>query len=192
MKYFIKKSLKSEQEGPYTKDELANFLESYKIGIKTLCKPSNSDDSYFRPLNSVVPELTSGVNKEREELASSKNDTFDAILDQIILTTETYAADMEITDRLGVISSESALGMNIFRDLFANVRDLTGGKSVSTQKVLRSLKSNAFDDLKRQAHKLGADAVIGIDLDYSEFSGAGRSMLFLVVTGTAVKLSNRN
>lgn len=192
MKYFIKKSIKSEQEGPYTKDELAHLLESYKIGTKTLCKPINSDFSYFRPLHSVIPELTSGVNKEREELASSKKNEFDAILDQIILTTETYATDLMIAERLGVISSESALGMNIFRDLFTNVRDLTGGKSVSTQKVLKSLKSNAFDDLKRQAHKLGADAVIGIDLDYSEFSGAGRSMLFLVATGTAVKLGNRN
>ncbi|MTI88864.1 MAG: YbjQ family protein [Balneolaceae bacterium] len=82
------------------------------------------------------------------------------------------------------VKSDRLLGMNVFRDLFTNVRDLVGGKSVSTQKVLK--------DLKRQAYKKKADAVIAVDLDYSEFSGAGRSMLFLVATGTAVKLKKEN
>jgi len=78
----------------------------------------------------------------------------------------------------------------MFRDIFANVRDIVGGKSVSTQKILKDLKSNAFRDLKEQDYKLNASAVIAIDLDYSEFSGGGKSMLFLVATGTAVKFVN--
>lgn len=109
-------------------------------------------------------------------------------LEKIILTTETNTKDLNVEKRLGVISSESALGMNMFRDIFTNIRDLVGGQSVSTQKILKDLKSTAFQDIRDQAYNLGADAVVAIDLDYSEFSGSGRSMLFLVATGTAVKL----
>jgi uncharacterized protein YbjQ (UPF0145 family) len=128
--------------------------------------------------------------------SKSKTQIDQAELEKIILTTETYSKDFEIKERLGIISSETALGMNIFRDLFAGIRDIVGGKSVSTQKILKDLKSNAFQKLKEQAYNLNANAVIAIDLDYSEFSGGGKSMLFLVATGTAVILkenpSNKN
>ena len=78
--------------------------------------------------------------------------------------------------------------MNIFRDFFASVSDIFGGRSGATQKVLRDARRTVLAELKREALTVGADAVIGVDLDYSEFSGKMKSMLFLVASGTAVKL----
>jgi len=77
--------------------------------------------------------------------------------------------------------------MNLFRDMFAGVRDIFGGRSDATQKVLRDSRETCLYELKKEAYYLKADGVIGIDLDYSEFSGGGKSMLFLVASGTAVK-----
>ena len=82
--------------------------------------------------------------------------------------------------------------MNIFRDLFAGIRDIVGGRSEVTQKVLKDLRVNVLTELRKEAHGLGANAVVGVDLDYSELSGGGKSMLFLVASGTAVKIAQRN
>jgi uncharacterized protein YbjQ (UPF0145 family) len=78
--------------------------------------------------------------------------------------------------------------MNIFRDLFAGLTDIFGGRSASSQKILRDARKLCIRELKKEAAELGADAVIAVDLDYSEFSGGGKSMLFLVASGTAVKI----
>ena len=75
--------------------------------------------------------------------------------------------------------------MNVFRDMFAGARNFFGGRSDATQKVLNDLRETCLYELKALAYNKGADAVIAIDLDYSEFSGG---MLFLVASGTAVKL----
>ena len=89
---------------------------------------------------------------------------------------------------LDLVTSECVFGMNAFRDLFAAVRDLVGGRSSASEKVLKDLKATCLTELKEEAYKVGADAVLGVDLDYSEFSGGGKSMLFLVASGTAVKI----
>lgn len=165
-----------------------------KVGSKTLCKPNDDKTNRFKPLEKVLPGVIEKVEKQRKNYRQTKREEnkLKPEIGDIILTTEAYPKDLKIKERLGIISSESALGMNMFRDIFTNVRDLVGGKSISTQKVLKDLKSNAFKDLKKQAYKLNANAVIAINLNYSEFSGSGRSMLFLVVTGTAVKLEKEN
>jgi len=106
----------------------------------------------------------------------------------VIITTVPTVANREIDYEISVITSECAYGMNIFRDFFAGVRDFVGGRSGSMQKVLRGAREDCIAALKEEAKQLGADAVIGVDLDYSEFSGGGKGMLFLVASGTAVKL----
>ncbi len=78
--------------------------------------------------------------------------------------------------------------MNIFKDFFAGVRDIFGGRSAATQGVLRDARKVVLTELRREAYSVGANAVVGVDLDYSEFSGGGKSMLFLVASGTAVQL----
>ena len=107
---------------------------------------------------------------------------------KIMLTTETSPQGVDIVERVEIITAETVLGMNIFRDLFAGIRDVVGGRSKATQKVLRDARKICLSELKEEALMLGADAVIGVDLDYSEISGGGKSgMIFLVVSGTAVK-----
>lgn len=72
----------------------------------------------------------------------------------------------------------------------ASLRDVVGGRSQTMQRGLREARETALDDLRTQALDLGADAVVSVDLDYSEISGGGKSMLFLVVSGTAVRLAD--
>ena len=109
-------------------------------------------------------------------------------IDLLPVTTGPTTAAGEIEIELDVISAECVFGMNIFRDMFAGIRDVVGGRSEASQKVLRDTRKTCLRELRKEAIALGADAVIGVDLDYGEFSGGGKSMLMLVATGTAVKL----
>lgn len=106
----------------------------------------------------------------------------------MILTTEGTPLGLTITDRLGIVTAECAFGMHIFKDIFTIARDAFGGRSAAIQNTLKDARNTALEELRMEAATLGADAVIAVDLDYSEFSGAGKSMLFLVASGTAVKL----
>lgn len=110
---------------------------------------------------------------------------------ETVLTTAFTVAGREIEREIEVISAECVYGMNMFRDFFAAVRDVFGGRSAATQKVLRDARKTCLTELRREALMVGADAVIGVNLAYSEFSGKGKSMLFLVASGTAVKLKPR-
>ena len=109
-------------------------------------------------------------------------------IDNIILTTEHNPQDLLVEKRIEIITAECVFGMNLFRDIFAEVRNIVGGRSSASQKVLRDARKKCLRELKIEAYSVGADAVIGVDLDYSEFSGGRKSMLFLVASGTAVKL----
>ena len=93
----------------------------------------------------------------------------------IKITTGLTFSNHEIEDEINVITAECVFGMNLFRDMFAGVRDIFGGRSDATQKVLRDSRETCLYELKKEAYYLKADGVIGIDLDYSEFSGGGKS-----------------
>lgn len=107
-----------------------------------------------------------------------------------LTTTPTYP-NLEIEEVKGVITSECVFGMNIFRDFFAGMTDFFGGRSEASQKILRDARETCLNELKKEAYDLDADGVIGIDLDYQEISGKGKSMLFLVASGTAVKFKKK-
>jgi uncharacterized protein YbjQ (UPF0145 family) len=102
----------------------------------------------------------------------------------LIVTTPTIEG-RRIVKYHGVVSGEAILGANIFRDVFAGIRDIVGGRSASYEKVLRSSKQTALDEMAEDAKRLGANAVIGVDLDY-ETIGNGGSMLMVSASGTAV------
>ncbi|MCA1714044.1 MAG: heavy metal-binding domain-containing protein [Gammaproteobacteria bacterium] len=87
----------------------------------------------------------------------------------------------------GLVSGDAILGANMFRDFFAGIRDVVGGRSGSYEKVLRRAKQEAIDDMLEQARELGANAVVGIDLDYETIQVQdGGSMLMVSASGTAV------
>ena len=91
----------------------------------------------------------------------------------------------EIKQYHGVVTGEAILGANIFKDIFASIRDIVGGRSAAYEKELRRARSLAFEELTQQALDIGANAVVGIDIDY-ETVGARGGMLMVSVSGTAV------
>ena len=87
----------------------------------------------------------------------------------------------------GLVSGEAILGANIFRDLFASVRDIVGGRSAAYEEELRKAKEIALQEMEAEAEALGANAVVGVDLDYETIGiGQGGNMLLVSVSGTAV------
>lgn len=92
-----------------------------------------------------------------------------------------------ISEYHGVVTGEAILGANVFRDMFASIRDIVGGRSAAYEKELRKARKIAFEEMDEEAKDLGANAVIGIDLDY-ETVGASGGMLMVTVSGTAVTL----
>ena len=109
--------------------------------------------------------------------------------DDVIVSTTEGIAGYRVDISLDIVTAECAFGMNLFRDFFAAVRDVVGGRSDSTQQVLRDARLTCLAELRSEALSIGGNAVIGVRLDYSEFSGGGKSMLFLVASGTAVRVS---
>ncbi len=105
----------------------------------------------------------------------------------MIVTTTDSIEGRQITGYKGIVSGEAIIGANIFRDLFAGIRDIVGGRSGSYEKVLRDAKEAAINDMTEQAQRLGADAIVGSDLDY-EVLGKDNGMLMVVANGTAVTL----
>ena len=105
-------------------------------------------------------------------------------VEAIMLTTET-APNLNITKRIEIVTAECAFGMNMFKDLFAGVRNVVGGRSEAVQKTMRDSRKTVLYELKKEAYEVGANAVVGVDLDYVELSNAG-SMVMLVASGTAV------
>lgn len=95
---------------------------------------------------------------------------------------------MQISERIEIISAEVVVGMNIFKDRLAGVRNVVGGRSQTLEKALRDIRVQALDELKREAFEIGADAVVGVDLSYQEIGATGSTMLFVVVTGIGVRL----
>ena len=102
----------------------------------------------------------------------------------MLITTTSTLDGMKITRYLGLVSGEAILGANIFRDFFAGIRDVVGGRSASYEAELRKAKEIAVKEMQEQATALGANAIVGVDLDY-ETVGNG-SMLMVSASGTAV------
>ena len=105
----------------------------------------------------------------------------------MLVSTTSVIEGRPVKDYLGVVTGEVILGANIFKDLFAGIRDIVGGRSGSYESTLRDARATALEELQNEAKALGADAVIGVDLDY-ETLGQGGTMLMVTASGTAVKL----
>lgn len=102
----------------------------------------------------------------------------------IVVTTESIE-DRKIAEYLGIVSGDAVVGANIFRDFFARIRDVVGGRAGGYEAALRGAKNHALEDMMTEAANLGADAVLAVDLDYETI---GDSMLMVSANGTAVRL----
>ena len=103
----------------------------------------------------------------------------------MLTTTTPIIEGKRITKYYGIVTGETIIGANIFRDFFASIRDIVGGRSNSYEEVLSKAKDSALREMEDQAMRLGANAVIGVDLDY-ETVGQNGSMLMVTASGTAV------
>ncbi|AHE49099.1 MULTISPECIES: heavy metal-binding domain-containing protein [Aeromonas] len=103
----------------------------------------------------------------------------------MILSTTPTLEGKAIREYRGIVVGEAILGANIFKDLFAGIRDIIGGRSGAYEKELARAREIAFEELKERAQALGANAVVGIDIDY-EVVGQNGSMLMVSISGTAV------
>jgi len=105
----------------------------------------------------------------------------------MITTTTNTIEGRQIVEYRGIVTGEAILGTNIFRDFFAGIRDIVGGRSGSYERVLRAARETAIRELEDEAQRAGANAVIGIDIDYENIStGSSGSMLMVSASGTAV------
>ena len=105
----------------------------------------------------------------------------------MIITTTTSIEGRPVRDYVGIVTGEAILGANIFKDLFAGIRDIVGGRSGAYEQELAKARTIALQEMEAAAAALGADAVVGVDLDYETVGQAG-SMLMVTASGTAVRL----
>ena len=105
----------------------------------------------------------------------------------MLLTTTNNIEGKPIQEYLGLVTAETIIGANIFKDIFAGIRDIVGGRSGTYERVIEEARTNALRELEMRAQQMGANAVVGIDLDF-ETVGSGGSMLMVVATGTAVRI----
>lgn len=107
---------------------------------------------------------------------------------RLIITTTPTIETHQIVDYLGLVTGEAILGANVFKDFFAGITDVIGGRSANYERELRKAKELALEEMTVQARQRGADAIVGVDLDF-ETIGANGSMLMVTASGTAVCLS---
>ena len=105
----------------------------------------------------------------------------------IVSTTTAVVEGKPVRDYLGIVTGEVIVGANLFRDLFASITDIVGGRSGKYEEVLARARRDALGEMQEQARQLGGNAVIGVDIDY-EVLGQNGSMLMVSVSGTAVKI----
>jgi uncharacterized protein YbjQ (UPF0145 family) len=106
----------------------------------------------------------------------------------VIVTTTPSVEGRRITEYKGIVTGEAIMGANIFKDLFAGIRDIVGGRSATYERELRRARDIAMEEITTAAAEMGANAVVGIDLDY-ETVGTNASMLMVTISGTAVVVS---
>lgn len=104
----------------------------------------------------------------------------------MLLTTTNNIEGKKITQYYGIVTGETIIGANVFKDFFAGIRDIVGGRAGSYENILREAKDTALQEMSAQAARMGANAVIAVDLDYETVGGSG-SMLMVTASGTAVR-----
>jgi uncharacterized protein YbjQ (UPF0145 family) len=107
----------------------------------------------------------------------------------MLITSTDSLEGRKIYEYFGLVTGQAILGANIFKDLFAGIRDIVGGRSAAYEKELNRAKDIAIQEMVASAEALGANAVVGVDLDYETIGGTGTSMLMVSASGTAVKIS---
>jgi len=153
------------------------------MGLKKIKKPNGEvyyvDERGHRIFSNTLDNLNE---------TKSKNISDEDLRNKVILTTETNPIDLTINERIDVISAEYIFSTNSFKEFFdSDKNDIRSEKKIA-QSILRNAKQNALRELRIEALNLNADAVIGVNISYTEFYNKRNSMVLLLASGTAVKL----
>lgn len=149
-----------------------------------ICAACRNEDFAIDP----VSQLCRSCQDELGEGDYATEDEVSEAVRSILLSTET-SSNLKVKERLGIVSAECVIGQHIFKDIAAGFRDFFGGRSKVMQKSLKDAKTIVLDELRAEAFRLGADAVVAVQFHYASVGGAGSvNMLLLTVTGTAVRL----
>jgi uncharacterized protein YbjQ (UPF0145 family) len=105
----------------------------------------------------------------------------------MLVTTTAIVEGKPVRDYLGIVTGEAVIGANLFRDLFAGIRDVIGGRSGSYEQVFREARDAALREMEAEAEKLGANAIIGVDVDYEAGISQG-TMMMVACSGAAVRI----
>jgi uncharacterized protein YbjQ (UPF0145 family)/DNA-directed RNA polymerase subunit RPC12/RpoP len=130
-------------------------------------------------------------SKVAEQVIEKDNAQRQEALEAILVTTAHTLQGIEVTKYLGFVSTECAYGMNMFKDMFANVRNLVGGRSAAVEDTMRDSRETVLLELKREAYAKGANAVIAVDLDYTQLGAGGNMMVLVTASGTAVVIETK-
>jgi uncharacterized protein YbjQ (UPF0145 family) len=137
--------------------------------------------------SALVAAMNEGDDLFKEERL--KEQALKVEIEAVLLTTET-APNLNITKRIEIVTAECAFGMNAFKDMFIAISNVVGGRSETVQKAMRDSRKTVLYELKREAYLVGANAVVGVDLDYVELGSAASNMVMLVASGTAVVIDH--
>lgn len=140
----------------------------------------------FRHCEKCFNEVTSIIREQQIPKPKPEYAATTASPAYVLLTTAPELAGYRVTRTLDIVTAECVLGLSFLSDFLAGMSDFFGGRSGRTQNKLREARQYCLSELRAEAQSLGANAVIAVSLSYSEFSGQGKSMLFLVASGTAV------
>lgn len=168
----------------------------YKFAYESHYRKNNFEKAKVL-YNKVIEEFPSSIETgyARTQLINLEKDSqkiklvseiHDFSINSIQLTTAQNLEGYRVIETLEIITSECVIGMDIIEDFITSFTDFFGGRSKTTQNSLSEARKTCLYELKREAYDLGANAVIAVDLKYSQFTGKGKSMLFVVASGTAV------
>lgn len=170
-----------------TPDDLTNGLNAYRGQQVKFFVYRNSARIVFDASSQTLGVIVASVDRDT---ALAEQDRFSRI-ERMVISTAPHIHEYEICETIGIVTAERVFGMNILKDIFASVTDIVGGRSDAVQEVLRDARTECLYDLRRNAANMGANAVISVNLEHNEMGGGGKSMLYVVATGTAVRTTKR-
>lgn len=156
------------------------------------CRVCNEKKPFIEMRAGVCQSCRAGIPSDESERRDEERRTAARLEKQIAsipLTTE-MVATFPVSDQLGIVSGDCVLGMNMLKDIPIVLRDIAGGRSKTLQDALKDARQTALQDMRREAHALGADAVVAVQISHQQIV-AGSAMLMVVATGTAVKRSSQ-
>lgn len=162
-------------------EKISMWSTPYKVGNKTLCKDCCNDAELVEKVKAQSQQHQQQSNGSQ----LSEREVARRAASKILLTSTPEVPGAKVTEIFDLVFGEAIIGANVFSDAFASVRDIVGGRSNSYQKRFREARQIAVEEVALDAHRKGANAVVGVSVDYEM---VGESMMMVTASGTAVRI----